>query len=86
MRETCILVDGHSLMYRAFFGLPSMDADGIPTNAVHGFLSMLLKAFEDINPQYCVVLFDEHGPVFRHETFADYKVGRPPMPDDLIPV
>ena len=85
MRETCILVDGHSLMYRAFFGLPSMDADGIPTNAVHGFLSMLLKAFEDINPQYCVVLFDEHGPVFRHETFADYKVGRPPMPDDLIP-
>jgi len=85
MRETCILVDGHSLMYRAFFALPGMDADGIPTNAVHGFLSMLLKAFEDIHPQYCVVLFDEHGPVFRHETFKDYKMARPPMPDDLIP-
>jgi len=85
MRETCILVDGHSLMYRAFFALPPMDADGVPTNAVHGFLSMLLKAFEDIHPQYCVVLFDEHGPVFRHETFEQYKEGRAPMPDDLIP-
>jgi len=85
MRETCILVDGHSLMYRAFFGLPDMDAAGVPTNAVHGFLSMLLKAFEDIQPQYCIVLFDEHGPVFRHETFKAYKEGRAPMPDRLIP-
>lgn len=85
MRETCILVDGHSLMYRAFFALPGMDADGIPTNAVHGFLSMLLKVFEDLQPQYCVVLFDEHGPVFRHESFAEYKEGRAPMPDELIP-
>ena len=85
MRETCILVDGHSLMYRAFFSMPGMDADGIPTNAVHGFLSMLLKAFDDLKPQYCVVLFDEHGPVFRHESFAEYKEGRAPMPDDLIP-
>ncbi len=85
MKETCILVDGHSLMYRAFFGLPPMDADGVPTNAVHGFMSMLLKAFEDIRPQYCMVLFDEHGPVFRHDSFAAYKEGRAPMPEDLIP-
>lgn len=85
MKETCILVDGHSLMYRAFFALPDMDADGIPTNAVHGFMSMLLKAFEDIHPQYCVVLFDEHGPVFRHEAFKEYKEGRAPMPDNLRP-
>lgn len=85
MRETCILVDGHSLMYRAFFALPDMDANGIPTNAVHGFMSMLMKAFEDIRPQYCVVLFDEHGPVFRHEAYKEYKEGRAPMPDNLIP-
>ncbi len=85
MRETCILVDGHSLMYRAFFALPDMDADGLPTNAVHGFMAMLMKAFEDINPQYCVVLFDEHGPVFRHEAYNEYKEGRAPMPERLIP-
>ncbi|NLE20710.1 MAG: DNA polymerase I, partial [Clostridiales bacterium] len=85
MQETCVLVDGHSLMYRAFFALPPMDADGAPTNAVHGFLSMLFKVFEDLSPQYCVVTFDEHGPVFRHEQYAEYKEGRAPMPDDLVP-
>ncbi len=85
MRETCVLVDGHSLMYRAFHALPPMDADGVPTNAVHGFLSMLLKVFEDYQPQYCAVAFDEHGPVFRHESFPEYKQGRTPMPEDLIP-
>ena len=85
MRETCVLVDGHSLMYRAFFALPDMDRDGVPTNAVHGFLLMLFKVIEDIAPQYCVVTFDEHGPVFRHEQYAQYKEGRAPMPDDLRP-
>ena len=85
MRETCILVDGHSLMYRAFHALPPMDTDGVPTNAVHGFLSMLLKAFEEMAPQYCVVTFDEHGLVFRHEQYPEYKQGRAPMPEELIP-
>ena len=85
MRETCVLVDGHSLMYRAFHALPPMDADGVPTNAVHGFLSMLLKCLEDYRPQYCIVTFDEHGEVFRHQQYADYKLGRAPMPDTLIP-
>jgi DNA polymerase-1 len=85
MRETCILVDGHSLMYRAFHALPPMDTNGVPTNAVHGFLSMLLKVFEEMAPQYCIVTFDEHGPVFRHEQYPEYKQGRAPMPEDLIP-
>ena len=85
MRETCILVDGHSLMYRAFHALPPMDADGVYTNAVHGFLSMLLKAFEDMRPQYCVVAFDEHGPTFRHEKYTEYKAGRAAMPEELVP-
>ena len=85
MRETCVLVDGHSLMYRAFFALPNMDRDGVPTNAVHGFLLMLLKVLEEIAPQYCIVTFDEHGPVFRHESYAQYKEGRAPMPDELRP-
>lgn len=83
MQETCAIVDGHSLMYRAFHALPLMDADGVYTNAVHGFLSMLLRAFKDYQPQYCAVAFDEHDPTFRHEQFAEYKAGRAPMPDEL---
>ena len=76
MQETCVLVDGHSLMYRAFHALPPMDADGVPTGAVHGFLSMLFKAFEEQAPQYCIVAFDTHGPTFRDE-ICQY---RPPAP------
>ncbi len=85
LQETCVLVDGHSLMYRAFHALPPMDADGVPTNAVHGFLSMLFKAFEEQAPQYCVVCFDSHGPTFRDEIYDQYKATRSPMPDDLRP-
>ena len=79
------MVDGHSLMYRAFHALPPMDADGVPTNAVHGFLSMLLKAFEEQAPQYCIVTFDSHGPTFRDEIYDQYKATRSQMPDDLRP-
>ena len=83
--ETCVLVDGHSLMYRAFHALPPMDADGVPTNAVHGFLSMLLKSFEEQAPQYCIVTFDSHGPTFRDDIYDQYKATRSPMPDELRP-
>ncbi len=83
MRETCVIVDGHSLMYRAFHALPPMDSDGVHTNALHGFLSMLFRVFEERAPQYCVVAFDEHGPTFRHEAYAEYKAGRQPMPEEL---
>lgn len=72
-------------MYRAFHALPPMDADGTPTNAVHGFLSMLLKAFEEHLPQYCIVTFDSHGPTFRDEIYDQYKATRSQMPDDLRP-
>lgn len=85
MSETCLVVDGNSLLYRAFHALPPMDADGVPTNAVHGFLLMLLKAFEDYHPEYCAVCFDEKGPTFRHTEYAEYKAGRAPMPDELRP-
>jgi DNA polymerase-1 len=85
VRETCLIVDGHSLMHRAFHALPLMDADGVYTNAVHGFLSMLLKAFEDHTPQYCIVAFDESGPTFRHTDYPEYKAGRPPMREELRP-
>lgn len=85
MSETCLVVDGNSLLYRAFHALPLMDADGVYTNAVHGFLLMLLKALEDYHPEYCAVCFDEKGPTFRHTEYAEYKAGRAPTPNELRP-
>ena len=85
MQERCVIVDGHSLMYRAFHALPLMDADGVYTNAVHGFLSMLLRVFREQRPQYCAVAFDDHTPTFRHEGYEAYKAGRSPMPEELRP-
>ena len=85
MANKCLIVDGNSLMYRAFFALPPMDSGGVPTNAVHGFLLMLLKAVEEYKPEYCVVAFDEKAPTFRHSMYEDYKANRPKMPDELVP-
>ena len=85
MRETLLAVDGNSLMHRAFHALPLMDADGVYTNAVHGFLSMLLKAMQDLDPRYAAVAFDLPVPTFRHTAYADYKAGRRAMPEELRP-
>ncbi|MBR1584993.1 MAG: DNA polymerase I [Clostridia bacterium] len=85
MRETMLVIDGNSLMHRAFHALPLMDADGVYTNAVHGFLSMLLKAVQDVEPRYIAAAFDTHVPTFRHTAYADYKAGRRAMPEELRP-
>ncbi|MDL2234561.1 DNA polymerase I [Christensenellaceae bacterium OttesenSCG-928-L17] len=82
-KRNLIAIDGNSLMHRAFYALPPMNnREGTPTNAVHGFLSMLLKLVER-EPEYLLVAFDMHGPTFRHEEFAEYKAGRRETPDDL---
>ena len=83
MKDTFLLVDGNSLMHRAFHALPLMDADGVYTNAIYGFLSMLLKVIREENVQYLAVCFDEHGPTFRHTVYADYKAGRNETPPEL---
>ena len=85
MRETLLAVDGNSLMHRAFHALPLMDADGVYTNAVHGFLAMLFKAVQEVGPRYIAVAFDLHGPTFRHVAYADYKAGRRATPEELRP-
>ncbi len=85
MRETLLAVDGNSLMHRAFHALPLMDVDGVFTNAVHGFLAMLLKAMQDLSPRYVAVAFDEHAPTFRHTAYPEYKAGRKATPDELRP-
>ncbi len=84
MPHTCIVVDGNSLMHRAYHALPPMTTTaGVPTQAVYGFLSMLLKVLADVRPTYCAIAFDMHGPTFRHADFEAYKAGRKATDDDL---
>lgn len=80
-----ILVDGHSLAHRAYHALPPQltDPEGKPVNAVLGFCNMLLKLIEQEEPVRVVCAFDNSGPVFRHEDFADYKATRKPMEQQL---
>ena len=81
----CVLIDGHSLAYRAFYALPAdlATSAGQVTNAVYGFTSMLIKVLEEFKPQSVIVAFDKGKPEFRTEVFADYKAHRKPMPDEL---
>ena len=81
-----VVIDGNSLLHRAFHALPLLTGpDGTYTNAVYGFLNMLLKIVEEENPDRVFVAFDLHGPTFRHLDYADYKAGRRPTPPELRP-
>ncbi|MGN1368310.1 MAG: DNA polymerase I [Aristaeellaceae bacterium] len=82
-KDTFLIVDGNSLMHRAYHALPLMDADGVYTNAIYGFLNMLLRVIKEENVRYIAVCFDEHGPTFRHTAYPDYKAGRSATPDEL---
>jgi DNA polymerase-1 len=93
MPKKILLLDGHSLAYRAFYGLPLYDSNGRPrfstaqgefTNAVYGFASMLFKVWNDEKPDYIAAAFDK-GRTFRDDKFADYKATRAKMPDELVP-
>jgi len=85
-RPTLLLIDGHALVYRAFFAMPALtNSRGELTNAAYGFTSMLLKAFSEHRPEYAIAAFDPPGPTFRHEEMAAYKAQRPPMPEELRP-
>jgi len=83
-RETLVLIDGHSLAYRAFHALPAdlKTSRGELTNAVFGFASMLLNVLRDEAPAYLAVTFDK-GRTFRHEVYAEYKAHRAKMPDEM---
>ena len=82
--ENFVLIDGNSLINRAFYATPVYTTkSGIPTNGVFGFVKLLFKILSDKKPSYMAVAFDVHAPTFRHKEFCDYKAGRKPMPDDL---
>ncbi|MBH1939754.1 DNA polymerase I [Mobilitalea sibirica] len=79
-----VLIDGHSILNRAFYGLPDLTTSkGEHTNAVLGFLNIMFKILEEEKPDYLAVAFDTSHPTFRHEMFAEYKGTRKGMPDEL---
>ena len=90
MKEKLVLIDGNSIVNRAFYGLPDLTTtDGKHTNGILGFFNILLKLLEEEKPQYVAVAFDLKHPTFRHELFSEYKGTRKGMPEELaqqIPV
>ena len=84
MGRKLVLIDGHSILNRAFYGLPDLtNGQGLHTNAVYGFLNIMFKILEEEQPDYLTVAFDVHAPTFRHEIYRDYKGTRKPMPQEL---
>ncbi|HEY3373823.1 MAG TPA: DNA polymerase I [Candidatus Aquicultor sp.] len=86
MKKKIILIDGNSLVYRAFFALPTTltNSKGQVTNAAYGFTSMLIKLLKDEKPDVVIAAFDRAAPTFRHEEFEEYKAHRAPAPNELI--
>ena len=84
MDKRLIIIDGNSIINRAFYALPDMsNSKGLKTNAIYGFTRMLFKIIDDYKPSHISVAFDKKAPTFRHKEFADYKAGRKKMPDEL---
>lgn len=84
MSEKLVLIDGHSILNRAFYGVPDLsNSEGLHTNAVYGFLNILFKLLEEEKPEYLTVAFDVKAPTFRHEMYPEYKGTRKPMPQEL---
>lgn len=85
MKNTCLILDGYALAYRAYFGVPDSvrTNEGQPINAVLGFYNTLCSLINQMQPDYLVVAFDNPKPTFRHLMYSPYKANRPPMPDEL---
>ena len=82
--EKLVLIDGHSILNRAFYGVPDLtNSAGLHTNAIYGFLNIMFKILEEEKPDYLTVAFDVHAPTFRHEIYKEYKGTRKPMPQEL---
>lgn len=84
MSEKIVLIDGHSILNRAFFGVPPLtNSEGLHTNAVYGFLNIMFKILDEEKPDYLTVAFDRSEPTFRHQMFDAYKGTRKPMAQEL---
>lgn len=87
MDKKLVIIDGSSLLYRAFYALPPTmtSPEGVPTNAIYGFLRMLLGLYRDLNPEYMAVTFDKDRHTFRTDMYEGYKATRKPAPQELVP-
>ncbi len=86
MQKTLMVIDGNSLLHRAFYAIPILsNRKGVYTNAVYGFLNMLLKLIQDYQPYSLAVAFDKKTPTFRHQIYAEYKGTRQKAPEELVP-
>ena len=84
MGERLVIIDGNSIINRAFYGIRTLTTkDGLPTNAVYGFLNIMLKYMLEIKPEYICVAFDLPAPTFRHKMYEEYKAQRKRMPEEL---
>lgn len=84
MSEKIVLIDGHSILNRAYYGIPELtNMEGLHTNAVYGFLNILFKILEEEQAEYLAVAFDLKAPTFRHKMYQEYKGTRKPMPEEL---
>ena len=84
MSQKLALIEGHSILNRAFYGVPDLrNAEGLHTNAIYGFLNIMFKILEEEKPEYLAVAFDVHAPTFRHKMYEAYKGTRKPMPEEL---
>ena len=84
MKDKLVIIDGHSILNRAFYGIPDLsNAEGLHTNAIYGFLNIMFKIIEEEKPSYLAVAFDVKAPTFRHEIYPEYKGTRKGMPDEL---
>lgn len=84
MDNKLVLIDGHSILNRAFYGVPDLtNAEGLHTNAVYGFLNIMFKILEEENADHLAVAFDLSAPTFRHKMYDAYKGTRKPMPEEL---
>ncbi|MCI8584551.1 MAG: DNA polymerase I [Lachnospiraceae bacterium] len=84
MSEKIVLIDGHSIIHRAFYGVPDLtNAEGLHTNGIYGFLNILFRILDEEKPDYLAVAFDLSAPTFRHQMYDAYKGTRKGMPDEL---
>lgn len=84
MSEKLVLIDGHSIINRAFYGVPNLtNSEGFHTNGIYGFLNIMFKILEEEKPEYLAVAFDRKEPTFRHKRYEAYKGTRKPMPEEL---
>src|SRR5579863_9557550 len=86
-RKVLMIIDGNAMIHRAFHAIPEelTTRSGEPVNATYGFTTMLLKALNDIQPDYIAMTFDRPTPTFRHQQYVQYKAHRPTLPDNMRP-